>query len=66
MSTATVKRRSSKVTIGREALAKLIHQNRCEAVEDYKDHLIMEMTMMTTPKQLGIVERAIKRIENFI
>ncbi|MCK4982799.1 MAG: hypothetical protein KAS17_07730 [Victivallaceae bacterium] len=47
-------------------LAKIIYKNRCEAVEAYKDRLIMEMTMMSTPMQLGVVERAIKRIENFI
>ncbi|MCK4983439.1 MAG: hypothetical protein KAS17_10980 [Victivallaceae bacterium] len=66
MNRQMTKRRSSKVTITREALAKLIYQNRCEAVELYKDYLIIELTAMSTPKQLDIVERAIKRIEGFI
>ncbi len=62
----TAKRRSNKVSISRETLTELIHKNRCEAVELYKDYLIIELTAMSTPKQLGLVERAIKRIEGFI
>ena len=66
MKRSMTKRRSNKISMSREALAELIYQNRSEAVELYKDYLITEMTVMSTPKQLGVVERAINRIENFI
>ena len=49
-----------------EILQRMIIKSRIEAVEAYKERLIFEMRMMSTPKQLGVVERAIKRINNFI
>lgn len=52
--------------VDQDILQRLVLRSRIEAVEAYKERLIMEMTMMSTPKQLGVVKRAIKRINNFI